>query len=493
MTLQQDLEIVDINNGNGFTLIQVNETPIIKGYKHVIHVINLTDYESNINIIEQNSKLFPNIPSDINQKIKDLRSHFNTLIPHYKNKRGIFNFIGKGFKWLFGTMDANDENEIEKYFKAIEENNHNLIINVNNQVEINNRFNDQIKNLTNKLNTDIKWIFDKINTFVNSINQLEIQFAELTFEIKIKENIDFIMNDIHKIKEIMLSARLGILSRDIFTLEEMEKNDINLNSLQHIELKIALYKDSILLVIDIPQMTTELYKNIIIQPIPNKENQLELKTDITEFIANKERVYYPTNNKKKLKLIDDLCIANILKTKMENCTFVYNNKSSISKNTNDFITLINIKKQTIIHNCNQIELQIKGNYLIHLKNCKININNLTFGIDTYNHEVILPNTLKTIKYKEVTKLTFEEISHETIRNNKKIIEIKYQNKVHQHVLYSINFIIVIVIIIITISYLYLKKKKLSTISNQIIVPTGAQSCGGGVLSTTLDAPGLSIF
>lgn len=47
------IEIFDMNNGNGFTIIQTNETTLIDHYDHFIHKINLTKLEESIIIFEK--------------------------------------------------------------------------------------------------------------------------------------------------------------------------------------------------------------------------------------------------------------------------------------------------------------------------------------------------------------------------------------------------------------------------------------------------------
>lgn len=52
-TSTQVLEINDANIGNGFILIQTNEIHLIDHFDHIIHTINLTEYETNIQLIEK--------------------------------------------------------------------------------------------------------------------------------------------------------------------------------------------------------------------------------------------------------------------------------------------------------------------------------------------------------------------------------------------------------------------------------------------------------
>lgn len=55
---------------------------------------------------------------------------------------------------------------------------------------------------------------------------------------------------------------------------------------------------------------------------------MQIVTDINKFITTENKLYYPTDKKQNLKLINDSCIQNILNKYMNNCKFE-NNKQVI--------------------------------------------------------------------------------------------------------------------------------------------------------------------
>lgn len=249
----QVIELTDMNYGNGFTLIQLNDTQIIQNYNHLIHIVNLTEYE--INILALESTVLKNSESshELSNQLSNLKAKFQSIIPHNRNRRGLINAIGITWKWLFGTMDDDDAQEIQKCIQTIGANNRNLIQQSNRQIVINDSFNSNFKSITDKVNKESKEILEKLNSFGNNLNRLEKEFLQYKFESQVKENINYMINDIQKIKEIMLSARLGILNRNILTIEEMEKNKITIENIQLIELKIAISNYNFLFIICIPQ------------------------------------------------------------------------------------------------------------------------------------------------------------------------------------------------------------------------------------------------
>lgn len=92
-----------------------------------------------VNILK--SKLSTDKTIILTNRIETVKSKLNTLIPH-RHRRGLFNFVGTIHKWIYGTMDNDDRQEIEDHLKTIDTNNHNIILNSNQQVKINTIFNE---------------------------------------------------------------------------------------------------------------------------------------------------------------------------------------------------------------------------------------------------------------------------------------------------------------------------------------------------------------
>ena len=81
----------------------------------------------------------------------------------------------------------------------------------------------------------------KINEFHQALTQFDQEIYQLHFEILIRKNMNTLINEIQKLKEIILMSRLNILSRDILTYDEIIDNNITLEELSEIQLRIAMY------------------------------------------------------------------------------------------------------------------------------------------------------------------------------------------------------------------------------------------------------------
>lgn len=310
-TQAQVLDINDANIGNGFILIQTNELQLINHYDHIIHTINLTEYETNIQLIEKSMNKFLFNSSTLYFYLHQLKNEYYTLIPHTRTKRGLLNIVGEGLKFLFGTMSQEDKKEIEEYLQINKENNKNLINQSNKQITINTKFNEQISLMMETVNKN------QLENIMNKVNAIYNDLTYFKYETILKENIHYLIGNIHKIKEIIMSSRLGILSKDILTFDEMENHNINLNNLKDLQLKVATYGKLLLLIIDIPRLNQTIYKEVLIEPIPNHNNNLQIVTNINHVITTRNKVYFPTTEKSKLQLINDTCIQNIFNEHME--------------------------------------------------------------------------------------------------------------------------------------------------------------------------------
>lgn len=111
------------------------------------------------------------------KRITTTKNKIKTLLP-YRRKRGLWNSAGTGFNWIFGTMDSEDRQDIESHLNVIDQNNHNLINNLNQQISINENFNKTFMQIKTIIETDRTKILEKLN----KLNSTEIKLiTENTF------------------------------------------------------------------------------------------------------------------------------------------------------------------------------------------------------------------------------------------------------------------------------------------------------------------------
>ncbi|XP_037912055.1 uncharacterized protein LOC119652184 [Hermetia illucens] len=138
-------------------------------YKH-LHSVNMTTLELYVQYCNDNPKndecipLFNNASEHSNffncmkkDTVKNCHTH------HVIHKRGLFNFIGTGYNWLFGLVDRDEYNQILEHMQIIDSNNHEIIKKLNNQIKINsilqenmNQINKNINNIQKQISTEFE-------------------------------------------------------------------------------------------------------------------------------------------------------------------------------------------------------------------------------------------------------------------------------------------------------------------------------------------------
>lgn len=452
---------------------------IIQNYTKIIHQVNISQYEENIQKIQTTIKKSEfEIPNSLRFKLQHLIDEYQSLTPHIVHKRGLLNFLGGALKFITGTMDNDDAEDIANHFKTVQLNEHNIIKNYNKQIQINEQIAKELENITNHINENQNLIINKINNLQFKLNKLERKIVESDIIREISENIETVINHIKNIKEIVMLSRLEVLSRDLLTIQEIKENNITLENLRDIKICVALYNEILLFIIQVPNFTDEQYYKVHIEPIPNNgPEKLQIVTPFEYILTNNNNVYLlPDKNNnvlKHLKEVTDQCIGNIHKQKLFNCVYKKNTVEEIKQITPNIIITKNSHHSQIIQNCYEPnEIILTSNNIIKFENCKIAINNIVFKnrFKTYYDHVILPNTIKEIIMKSDNNLTLEQISHKNTKNLEEINEIKYQTKNSNWLSISMD-ITTITIIILVIVTLYIKFKKINTKVKIDINPT----------------------
>lgn len=477
---QAHLIVEKIETNVGFAEIKIGKVDIVSNHNIVFHIINPLEIEKIVDQLEANAlnlQLEKPKMITLEHEIRNIKNKIKTLIPH-RHKRGLFNFVGTIHKWLYGTMDSEDREEIERHLSSIDINNHNIINNVNQQVKINKYFNESFIQLKEAIEKDRLKISTKLNEIISYSRRLYCEFAYIDNLLKLKilsDNVEHIQNNI-------ASSRIGIIHSNILTNEEIEEYQIDLEKLKNIKLGTIIDKsNNLIFVIMIPKDVI-LVDKILITSMTNNENE-EIILETKEIIKFENKTYqYVANKEIKNLKINDNCISK------RNCMKTFNNISEIRELDQGVILFKNQKNENLNSTCDKRNFVLTGNYLITFHNCSIKINNLVFR----NHEkefkqsFAIPNYLEDIKELN-KKLTFDEIIFKQIENTKEITELKFQK--HIHYAYGGTLGIIIIIIIIVIILAYKCKKPRIKINNVMKTQESLQSSGGRVTSFPFPHPG----
>lgn len=458
--------------------MQIGEERLIDDYIKILHIFNTTKYENYVNTLKLEANLYGTIY--IHHELDHISNQLKGLkVTSNRQKRGLINIFGKGLRYLYGTMDDDDRQEIESKLTTIGENNHNIIEQTNRQVKINSHFDDQLTNLTELHNEQTKLLIQQSKTIKDINNRLTTRDRLEP----LKYQINYIGKIIEKTRELILMSKLRTLNRDILTDEEIKSYNITLEKMENIEMDLATYNENIIFIIKIPQYNEELFKIIYIQPVPNKLHK-QIIIENKKYLTNKRIIYEYTNKIKELIEVKEQCIQYVFKEGKMKCNYENFEKTKIVEIETNIIVLINVN-QIIEHNCNQYPLELRGIYALQIENCKVKIDKW-YDKRIHQNSMIIQNPLREIEIQK-GNVTLEELNYSHIENTKIIKEIKVNQKVHNGTLYFTIFILISAICIII--YFKFKRRKVNdtkvsiNLSN-IPLETGVSSSSGDVMTNS---------
>lgn len=451
------LTIQPINNdNNGYVEIKLDEVQLITKYTIILHIIDLKEIKNAIENIEtsiEQMEMLSNkqfLQSELNRaKIK-----FYTIQVH-RTKRGLANIIGTGLKWIAGTMDDEDRSNIENHLQYIDQNNHNLIEGFNQNILINNHFNETIKILKNTIEDDRSKFSDKFNSIAKDNDKVLSQTMYVDTLLKIK----ILSDQIEHIQNNIMAANQNIMISNMFTMQEIESLDIDFFKLQSTKLIVAKYKENqILFILKVPKETV-ISKRSYITPIKDKNHfEIDFKAQQIVYYNNFPYQYSKTNDVNLLKK-SNLCMFN-----SNICTKIKNTREEIIEIEPGLICAKNLNNAKLLSNCDDRNITLMNDHLITFSNCEIQINELTlknYDRSFKDHFIKTPDIPVN---KSITTLTFDEIVTKELDNIKQIKELKNHKTIHYSFIISNTTIILllIIIIIITVICIYKKFSKIKT-------------------------------
>lgn len=476
LTMQQ------VESMEGFVEIRLEDVQLVKDYDIILHVIKPTKISKLITLLEDSAKNL-----NWTEKEFELKHEFDILriklqtISRHRHQRGLINIIGTGMKWLYGTMDDNDRQNIEEHLRITDENNHMAISTLNKNIKINEHFNKTITNLANTILSDrikVEATINNIQSIFGGILLKKLTYLEILFKIKI------ISDSIEQVQNNLASARLGIMTSNILTNEEIVKYKIDIFRLENIRLGAAEYKNSdIIFTIQIPKDTIQA-KRSLFTPITNlNSEELIFQTQQIINVNNvnytyKENLYFKELEKSKL------CIFN------RNCKKIKNYREEIVELEKGMLLLKNQKYSFVESTCDERKLYIKQNYLFHFSNCELNINNVTYKNlnENFEQRYVIPNFNTNINITS-KELSFDEIVLNQFENIEKVEELLSNKKINKTCNYLTFVLLAIIVIIIIIFGFKIFKNKKNTILNVTAnTQESLASKGGGVMPTQSSVP-----
>lgn len=466
----QNLEVTPILTTNGYAVVKTHEKLVVENYTKILHIINTTQYTSALGTIYENLNMLKLDRTDGNYKllqseIETLKRSIKSLTPKFYNdrrtRRGLINVLGKGMKFITGTMDSEDSEEISRHLEVLNTNDKRAIEQLNKQVVINDNLFREITQIENSINSQRANLSIFLAEIVGEANKMVPVAQKSQFILQLYADISALNRHADKIEDIILLSRLGVLAHDVFTDEEIVNYNIGIEIMPFIKNSIILRDNLIILVVLVPNFTVDKYFNAIIIPSPNDKKE-ELNFGIQNVIMKKNEIFEyneETILKKKLKYHSNECIKKIL-TENNVCNYITNEHESIIAINEETIVTKNLQKTKITQNCNNEETIIRGNNFIKYSNCKLIIKNSIFenNLKQFRETIILP-TLNINMTKIINNLTLENIHVNTQKNRDLITYLEFKSKT-ENISLSVILILCLIIIIIALYFNLCQKNKI---------------------------------
>jgi len=402
----QQIEINNIDTNHGYLLFSDKPVQIPSSFEHHCLRINLTEIDTIADYFEQRLRTDYHAPQ-VKFLYNKMRRELAGIALRHRNKRGLINIVGSVFKYLFGTLDENDRVDIQR---KLETNAHNSV----NLHELNDAIqliNDGMQKIQN---------YENDSNIINSLLYELMQFTEYIEDVEMG----------------MQLSRLGLFNPKLLNYDKLE----NVNSQNILNIKTSTwinYNDNQLLIISHIPINFSLINTVKIIPYPDSNGyQLEY-TDTQSYFERENKVYNNEN-----KEINNECVTNIIKHLKPICNFESIHTDEIIKyiEPNTIVTW-NLTQTSLKQNCqNSINnIKIKGNKMIKVTQCKIEINSIILSENLFKPEIDLTPLYTPLN---ITKI-------KTVKHND-INEMISQNNI------TLYIFMTTVIIILILLYLYLR-------------------------------------
>lgn len=418
------------------------------------------------------------IPLNVERELRRVDRELN-LFHSKRQKRGLINILGTGIKFITGNMDNEDAEAMKKQLAVFEANQNQFLRNVNLHSQFSKSINDELKNITDHINLENQLYSNNTKNVSHAIEDLQMELRTKIATDGIVNALRILHDHITDIRQSISFAKTGILSAHLLETAELA----NLTIWQYENIKTGLMhnsdKDLLFFIIQIPIMTEQKCKKLLIIPMPNHENNTEVLVDEKDDYIVCNNIVYIRNGPemKNIKKPKDNCIKNYFNGKPLQCTFIENKEPSINQITDNIIVIKNVGKTFIANGCNKIaSYNIVGHYIIKIHNCTIKINNtLYISLMSRNEAHFnIPFTYGHVEAKFKPKITLESLHHRDLKQIEDITLLQVTTKKSSYMIYYlIGGAAVIILYIIQPSYLMLFR---------ICCCRGSQRKVGGVTS-----------
>lgn len=407
----------EIPNSNGLVAFKLQTVKVQIGYERTLHTINLTSLEAHLQNIENiitSFRTIEHLEQTLWDKIKIAKDKLYSLIPH-RTKRGLVDALGTAIKFIAGNPDNNDLEILHRSLGILKTQGNKLVTNQLKQIRINELFANKLNNISNSLNM----ISSRISKQYNTVEDLK---ADLEF-INLIWNVDKIIHILEDIEEQIEFARLGLINKNILSLEEkqflfdkLRRQNLNLYYLdelfQYTSASVGISKTQATLLVKTPILDPRAFDLLELHTL--RVNNTRIDTYINLVAKHGNTVYYQQsrcNICDNSNLIEDDCIYNILTQQTPTCKMMKTKQTTTVKEITQGVILIDPTETVEIKDSCGNSRMVREAIIIETTNCTIKIRNLTFNGKpdvTHQKEYLIPIYSKPLQNGNLSEIDTED-------------------------------------------------------------------------------------
>lgn len=156
----------------------------------------------------------------------EVENKLNNIIPHFRQKRALLNIVGRAEKWLFGTLDSDDEKRYDQAISELSNNQNQISKEVVMQVSLTKQLIANYNATITLLDSNQKLIINQLAHFKNNINKtinditafLEAQNILNQVILNSQNLITFLDN----LEDALTFAKLNALHNSVISALEVE-------------------------------------------------------------------------------------------------------------------------------------------------------------------------------------------------------------------------------------------------------------------------------
>lgn len=230
---ENKFEVIPFKGNEPLAQIQLGAATVIQTHKAFIHIVRLQEYQETIKRMENTLREILE-EAETRDLVKSLQNNLQMIKiileskhPKRRKARGLINGLGSVIKSVTINLDAEDAIRLEEEIRKMKEEEERLRESMSSQEKTSSKVSIMLRNLTRYINEEQ----NRVNTFINNYRygisktfiEEDKRIYRLEYIDRISLTIDMLGLNLNDVAESLLLAKIGVISRFIFSRQEASK------------------------------------------------------------------------------------------------------------------------------------------------------------------------------------------------------------------------------------------------------------------------------